>query len=475
MAAQVPVKRASPVTLARILPRILAFMLAMAAVPAFGQFLYPPDPLPECPPAPGAKCLPPVEYGDGWALVEIWVDPQGGEDACSSGIYVDDFEIDIHSSSNTINLYRDRAPWYYSEKPGPDYIRSGDAITNEGRALVADAYRDPKATFCARIYRSQGASPPSTVVGLGWGGMAFACLQARFTGSGVGIERVPQCEPYAIDVQEEWQPPPDPRRACCADNACAVVTAQECGMQSGQWFKDARVCSPGFCAAPPPPPPPAPNGACCLGNACELLTATQCAARNGDWVENAGICRPGLCASDPPEVRASDCSPVIGSWAQGEETVTLNADETAELFGYPYEGEWRCLESGGQPKIEIDFAEFPKTVHILISHEGEDLLCPDVLGAPITACAKRVDKPVAKEESGCSCTVQRSIGDTSEGCTGYPKFHDDTGYNVTFYILDDARLKKGWKKPSDWAPGGLSASCETVETYFNEYCDIFCN
>ena len=173
---------------------------------------------------------------------------------------------------------------------------------------------------------------------------------------------------------------------------------------------------------------------------------------------------------------------MIGSWAQGDETVTLNADETAELFGYPYEGECRCLESGGQPKIEIDFTEFPKTVHILISHEGEDLLCPDVLGAPITACARRVEKPVpkvnkpvAKEEPSCSCTVQRSIGDTSEGCTAYPKFHDDKGYMVTFYILDDARKKRGWKKPSDWRFGALSGSCKNVEKYFDSYCGTFCN
>ena len=82
---------------------------------------------------------------------------------------------------------------------------------------------------------------------------------------------------------------PLPRRACCIDSDCELLTQGDCDSLAGIWLDEALACSPNPCIW---------EAACCYGGpepTCILMTQTACEGIGGIWHSDWLSCDPNPC------------------------------------------------------------------------------------------------------------------------------------------------------------------------------------
>ena len=119
--------------------------------------------------------------------------------------------------------------------------------------------------------------------------------------------------------------PEDPSGACCVDEACQLLAADDCLAAGGSYFGDGSDCSQVDCT------PPDPTGGCCLGTSCATLTQVECGTRGGDWLGEGSSCDPDACAAPPSSnlmlvsFRGNTSIPGVGT-ARNDDIVSFDPD-----------------------------------------------------------------------------------------------------------------------------------------------------
>jgi hypothetical protein len=102
------------------------------------------------------------------------------------------------------------------------------------------------------------------------------------------------------------------------------VVESDCTAVSGVWQGPDTDCSDNPCVDP--------NGACCINNECYQLTAEFCGLASGEFLGDNTPCESGTCAPACPAdvnndgiVDGVDLAEVLGNW--GQATGDLSGDD----------------------------------------------------------------------------------------------------------------------------------------------------
>lgn len=120
---------------------------------------------------------------------------------------------------------------------------------------------------------------------------------------------------------------PPPRRACCVDEDCEILTLAQCDSILGLWLEETLSCSPNPCIW---------EAACCYGGPepnCTLMTQTACNGLGGIWHSDWLSCDPNPCP--------------VPEWAccygpTGEDCILVTYDVCDSLGGALHVGVYEC-------------------------------------------------------------------------------------------------------------------------------------
>jgi hypothetical protein len=90
-------------------------------------------------------------------------------------------------------------------------------------------------------------------------------------------------------------PPDSAIYACCVQEACYLVSEQECASINGTCLHEVSSCSPNRCSSGSPPPIP-----CCADHTCIMLSRFECIALGGIPIPDRQECSPDTCPDGVP-------------------------------------------------------------------------------------------------------------------------------------------------------------------------------